>query len=164
MNDNGLMLLSQKVGKLLLEKKMWLSCAESCTGGLLLSTLTDVAGSSAYVKGGVVCYTNEVKEKILGVSSKVLSDCPDAVCPQVAEELSLGVKNLLGTELGVGITGIAGPGGGSEEKPVGLVYIGVSGERGTGVKRFVFKGERCEIKSQAVRQALLMVKEILEAL
>ncbi len=116
--------LEQVVGKLLTERGMTLSVAESCTGGLLSKRITDLPGASAYYKGGVCSYANEVKTALLGVSEQTLADV-GAVSPTVAEQMARGVANCMGTDVGVGITGIAGPDGGSAEKPVGLVYISV---------------------------------------
>ena len=153
-------LLEEKVGTVLKNRSLTLACAESCTGGLLTSRLTDVAGSSAYIKGAVVSYSNEVKMSHLGVKEETLASY-GAVSKETAREMSEGVRSRIGADLGVGITGIAGPGGGSAEKPVGLVYISVAGARGTVVKRNVFAGTRTEIKRQAVDTALNMLLEYL---
>ncbi len=147
-----------RVGNLLLQKGYTIACAESCTGGLLTSRLTDVAGSSAYVKGSVVSYTNEVKHGVLGVSQELL-DTVGAVSPEVAEEMAEGVRKVIGSDIGVSVTGLAGPGGGTEEKPVGLVFIGISGSRGTHVIKCIFSGSRIEIKQQAAERALQLIDE-----
>ncbi len=117
--------LASAVGKLLKDKGETVSVAESCTGGGLGAMLTEIPGSSDYFLGGIIAYANEVKIKFLGVSAEVLSEY-GAVSEIVAQQMALGVKKQLGTTWGIGITGIAGPGGGSEEKPVGLVYIGIA--------------------------------------
>jgi nicotinamide-nucleotide amidase len=121
--------LSEVVGKLLLSKKQTLSVAESCTGGGLGQLLTDTAGSSAYFWGGVIAYDNSVKTRILSVDPTVL-EREGAVSEAVAIQMATGVRDRLGTDWGVSITGIAGPGGGTEAKPVGLVYIGIAGPEG----------------------------------
>ena len=152
------MLLEEEAGKLLLDSHQTIACAESCTGGLLTSRLTDVAGSSAYVLGSIVSYTNEVKMSHLGVKEETLKQF-GAVSEQTAKEMSGGVKGRIGTDIGVGITRIAGPGGGSVEKPVGLVYISIAGPKGVIVTKNLFKGSRSEIKKQTTDKALTMLVE-----
>ena len=148
--------LSAAAGKALAEREDTVACAESCTGGLLSSLLTDVEGSSAYVMGSVVAYANEVKEKQLGVNPETLAKY-GAVSEQTAREMARGVMKLMGTSIGVGITGIAGPGGGTEEKPVGRVYIAVAGSQGEQVRANDFRGSRYEVKLQTVSTALRML-------
>jgi PncC family amidohydrolase len=114
--------LSQKLGKQLDEHRLTISLAESCTGGLLASILTDIPGSSHYVTGGVVSYSNEAKMQVLGVSPETL-EAHGAVSAETAAEMARGVRTLLQTDLAISVTGIAGPGGGTPEKPVGLVYL-----------------------------------------
>lgn len=148
--------LEEIVGRGLLQKGWSIACAESCTGGLLTSRLTDVAGSSAYVKGSVVAYSNEIKARLLGVSEETLR-VYGAVSEQTAAEMSEGIRKTIGVDVGVGITGIAGPGGGTAEKPVGLVYISVSGKDGTVVQEHHFRGTRSEIKQQSAEHALSLI-------
>ena len=150
------MLLEEEAGKLLLDSSQTIACAESCTGGLLTSRLTDVAGSSAYVLGSIVSYTNEVKMSHLGVKEETLKQF-GAVSEQTAKEMSGVVRGRIGADIGVGITGIAGPGGGSVEKPVGLVYISIAGPKGVIVTKNLFKGSRSEIKKQTTDKALTML-------
>lgn len=152
--------LPDMVGQMLCAKGYTISCAESCTGGLLTSTLTDVPGSSAYVMGSVVSYSNDVKSRILHVAEETLA-AHGAVSPETARAMAEGVRNLMQTDVGVGITGIAGPGGGSPEKPVGLVYVAVSTLGKTSVEKNVFSGVRAEIKRAAVNKALAMVQEMI---
>ena len=147
---------SAAVGKALQERGATISCAESCTGGLLSSLLTDVEGSSAYMKGAVVAYSNEVKEKLLGLKHETLEQY-GAVSEQTAREMARGAAKLMGTDIGVGITGIAGPGGGSEEKPVGRVYIAVAGSQGEQVRASDFPGSRYDVKLQTASTALRML-------
>ena len=151
------------VGRLLKEKQLTIACAESCTGGLLSSRLTDMPGSSAYVMGAVVSYTNEIKSRELGVSRELLS-AKGAVCEEVARAMAEGIALKFGTDLGVGITGIAGPDGGSAEKPVGLVYIATAGREGTIVKRNLFTGRRSEIKYKTTQTALDMIRQYISKL
>ena len=117
--------LASVVGKLLTEKKQTISVAESCTGGGLGAMLTEVAGSSNYFYGGVIAYSNNIKISQLGVSSQTLKNY-GAVSPQVAEEMAKGVQQKMNTDWSIAVTGIAGPGGGSEDKPVGLVYAAIA--------------------------------------
>lgn len=135
-----------------------LATAESCTGGLLGHRLTNVPGASSVYLGGVIAYSNEVKVSLLGVREATLS-AQGAVSEVVAREMAAGVWQRLGSDWGVGITGIAGPGGGTAEKPVGLVYIGVAGAGRTREDRCVFSGTREEIKAQSVEYALGMLLE-----
>ncbi|ORU01341.1 Competence-damaged protein:CinA [Anaerovibrio sp. JC8] len=150
--------LEEQAGQALLDTHQTIACAESCTGGLLTSRLTDVAGSSAYVLGSIVSYTNEVKMSHLGVKEATLKEF-GAVSEQTAKEMSSGIKGRIGADIGVGITGIAGPGGGSVEKPVGLVYISVAGPKGVVVTKNLFSGTRTEIKRQTTDKALTMLIE-----
>lgn len=127
--------------------------AESCTGGGVGSAITSVAGSSAVYLGGVVSYSNEVKAKVLGVSCDSLARF-GAVSPQVAAEMATGVRRLVGADCAVSLTGIAGPGGGSAEKPVGLVWFGLAREGGVSVESRVFAGDRARVRAAAVEHAL----------
>lgn len=129
--------LASVVGQLLLASSQTLSVAESCTGGGLGQMLTTVSGSSQYFLGGIISYDNQVKTALLKVDSQDLAD-KGAVSAVVAEQMAVGVQNLLGTTWGLSITGIAGPDGGSDDKPVGLVYIGVARKNGA-VKSFEFR-------------------------
>ncbi|MDX1641605.1 MAG: competence/damage-inducible protein A [Balneolaceae bacterium] len=115
--------LSRVVGQLLVEKNLTIAVAESCTGGFLANEITDIAGSSRYMMGGVIAYANEVKKEMLGVSQKSLDE-DGAVSKTVALQMAKGVAEQLGANIGISTTGIAGPGGGTEEKPVGLVWMG----------------------------------------
>ena len=116
---------AERTGKELRAAGLTIACAESCTGGLLTSMLTDVSGSSSYVMGSVVSYSNDVKARVLHVSEETLA-VYGAVSEETAREMAQSVRKLIHADIGVGITGIAGPDGGSTEKPVGLVYIAVS--------------------------------------
>ncbi|MBO4401364.1 MAG: CinA family protein [Selenomonadaceae bacterium] len=142
---------------MLTEKNLTIACAESCTGGLLTSRLTDVSGSSAYVKGSVVAYSNEIKISALNVHEQTLENF-GAVSEQTALEMAAGIRKSFNTSIGLSITGIAGPTGGTDEKPVGLVYIAVSGDNGDMAKKFSFNGTRTEIKQKAVEAALVLIQ------
>jgi PncC family amidohydrolase len=144
------------VGDLLKKRGLTLAVAESCTGGLLSSMITDVPGSSGYFTGSVVAYDNEVKKKTLGVKSATLREY-GAVSVAAADEMASGVRKKLKTDIGIAVTGIAGPGGGTIRKPVGTVFIGVSVKDSVFVKKFLFKGERKKIKKLSSTAALEMV-------
>ena len=147
--------VEERLGQVLSENHKTIACAESCTGGLITSRLTDVPGSSAYVPGSIVSYANEIKHRLVGVQEKTLAAF-GAVSPQVAQEMAEGIRRVMQTDLGVAVTGIAGPGGGTPEKPVGLVYIAVTGEAGTIVRENHFSGSRREVKRQTSETALEM--------
>ena len=143
------------LGKKLLEQHKTLAFAESCTGGLASSLVTDVAGSSEYLVGSAVTYTNEAKYKLLEVQEATLTDY-GAVSEQTACEMAQGVRKLFGSDFGVGITGNAGPGG-SEGKPVGLVYIAVATGREVYCKEYLFTADRIENKLRIALTAISMV-------
>lgn len=151
-----------KLGALLREKRLTLAAAESCTGGLLSSLITDVAGSSDYFTGAVVAYDNEVKKKILGVRAGTIKN-RGAVSAQTAAEMAEGVRKRLNSGIGVSITGIAGPGGGNPEKPVGTVFIAVTDGKRAFTKKFLFKGTRRHIKEKSARGALSMLIGLIKA-
>ena len=143
------------LGKKLLEQHKTLAFAESCTGGLASSLVTDVAGSSEYLVGSAVTYTNEAKHKLLEVQETTLTSY-GAVSEQTACEMAQGVRMLFGSDFGVGITGNAGPGG-SEGKPVGLVYIAVATGREVYCKEYLFTADRIENKLRIALTAISMV-------
>lgn len=147
-------------GTLLRENGFSLSLAESCTGGLASSFVTDVSGSSDYFKGSVVAYDNEVKKDLLGVTPVILKEY-GAVSSQCALSMASGVMGLFKTDASIAITGIAGPGGGTIRKPVGTVYVAVRVKDRTQVKKFLFKGTRRSIKKEAVEAALTLLSKAL---
>ena len=148
--------------KVALEKGITIGSAESCTGGLVGKTLTDLGGSSGYYQGGIISYANTVKEQVLGVSSDTLTTY-GAVSEETAKEMVEGVFRVLRTDYAIATTGIAGPGGGSEEKPVGLVYIGIGTPRGITVHKEIFIGDRTSIRNSVAEQAIQYVyKELIE--
>jgi len=149
------------IGRLLAGSGLKLAVAESCTGGLIGHRITSIAGSSDYFAGGVIAYSNEVKVRVLGVQRAVLSK-HGAVSGQVALQMAEGVMRLTGTDVAVAVTGVAGPGGGSVKKPVGLVFIAVAGGGGRKqVRRFRFSGSRAQVKMAASQAALGMLIDLL---
>ena len=158
---------SNKIGELLKLKGLWLATAESCTGGLLGHLITNTAGSSEYYLGGFITYSNETKERWLGVAHSTLVQS-GAVSRETVLEMARGVRNALGEKIqpekiiGISISGIAGPGGGSPEKSVGTVWIGVSGEAGAEAEKFHFQGNRSEIKTQSAEKAMELLVEYLQ--
>jgi len=149
------------VGKLLLEHKLTLATAESCTGGLIGHRLTNVPGSSEYFAGGVIAYSYDAKEHLLGVHHNTLYD-HGAVSAETAVEMARGTRRALDADIGVSVTGIAGPGGGLPDKPVGLVYIALSARHFERVERFVWDKDRAGNKWESSEAALRMVREYLE--
>jgi PncC family amidohydrolase len=152
------------VGDLLNAKGLTIAVAESCTGGLLLSRLTDVPGSSSYVRGGVVAYSNDLKVDLAGVTPALIESF-GAVSEPVATTLAEGIRARTGAHIGVGVTGIAGPSGGTPQKPVGTVVVAVVAPEGYArVRTFSFPGVRAQVKFQATQAALDMVRRALEAI
>ena len=139
-------------------KARGLTCAtaESCTGGGVGSAITAVPGSSAVFAGGVISYSNDVKRDVLGVSADILQNV-GAVSSETAAQMAAGARRLLKTDLAVSLTGIAGPDGGSEEKPVGLVWFGLATKDGVRTEKAIFRGDRAKVREQAVTHALGML-------
>src|SRR5215831_12181160 len=152
--------LEEVVGLLLVMKNATISAAESCTGGLVAERLTDIAGSSKYFMSSVVCYSNESKMELAGIPPLLL-EMQGAVSEEVARGLAEGIRERAKTTIGVGVTGIAGPGGGSPEKPVGTVHISVVSPLETVHRRFSFPGDRTRIRWQASQASLDMVRRAL---
>jgi len=148
--------LEKKVLKKFVQSKKTLALAESCTGGLMGDRLTNMAGASAYFLLGIIAYNNAAKTRLLGVPARLLKK-HGAVSRPVAAAMAQGVRKILKTDYGLGITGIAGPGGGSKTKPVGLVFIALSTPQKTKVRKFLFKGNRLAIKKAAAQTALKML-------
>ena len=145
--------LEDAVGSLLIKNRKTIATAESCTGGLIGDRLTNISGSSLYYKGGIVAYSNSVKEKTIGVKKETL-DSAGSVSEETALEMARGIRNKLNADIGLSTTGIAGPKGGTKEKPVGLVYIAISYDRGEKVYRFVFTPYRKTNKLMTSQAAL----------
>lgn len=152
--------LEEVVGRLLTRSRKTLAIAESCTGGLISSRITDVPGSSRYFKRGEVAYSNEVKVSELKMTPGSLKKY-GAVSRQVAAQMAKNVREIAGTDYGLGVTGIAGPSGGTRSKPVGLVYIAVSGPKNTVCRKFNFTGERKIIKFKTSQAALDLLRQCL---
>lgn len=149
-----------KIGRLLKERGLWLAVAESCSGGLLSSWITDIPGSSEYFKGGIVSYTEYAKREILGVSLKTLKRYSAASGP-VACEMADGARRWLEADIGLSITGIAGPSGATAEKPVGTVFIGWAFKGKIDFKGYRFGGIRRQVKEDASMAALELLEGIL---
>ena len=149
--------LEAVVGDLLRERELTIAVAESCTGGLLTSRLTDVPGSSDYVERGVVCYSNRAKIELAGVPESTIRE-HGAVSEPVAQAMAEGIRSRSGTNIGIGVTGIAGPGGGTPQKPVGTVAVAVVADDETRVRTFQFIGGRDMVKFQAAQSALNMTR------
>lgn len=143
-------------------KNLTLATAESCTAGLLAACLTHVPGASDWFRGGVVVYSNDLKQSLAGVKPETLRRC-GAVSREVALELASGARKRCGADLGVGITGIAGPGGGTDEKPVGTVHLAVAGPSGVRHRSLSLHGDREEIRRDSVREALKELIRFLDA-
>jgi PncC family amidohydrolase len=152
--------LAEDIGKVLRIKKLTLAVAESCTGGKLGDLITEVPGSSDYFLGGVISYSNDAKTSLLGVDATTLKT-KGAVSEEVALQMAAGARKILNADIGVGITGVAGPAGGTPQKPVGLVYIAVSSSGASVCRRNVFNGTRSVIKDQSAQKALAMLREFL---
>jgi nicotinamide-nucleotide amidase len=149
--------LEHVVGTMLIEKGLTLGVAESCTGGLITHRLTDIPGSSSYLLCGIVAYSNDAKHRILGVDRRLI-EVYGAVSAEVAAAMSEGVRTISGADIGISATGIAGPGGGSSEKPVGLLYCGLSSDRGTEIKKLQFVEDRIINKKRMSQAVLDMVR------
>jgi len=149
--------MEEVVADLLTRHKATISVAESCTGGLLAERLTSIAGSSSYFLGGVVCYSNELKTAWADVPAELIA-AKGAVSSEVAVALAQGIRRRVGSTIGIGITGIAGPSGGSEEKPVGTVFIALASAEGVKEKNPRFPGDREMIRFQASQVALDLVR------
>ncbi len=152
--------LSAAIGDLLRTRRWTLALAESCTGGLLGHLITDVPGSSDYFLGGVIAYSNEAKEQLLGVRNATLLE-HGAVSEATAREMAAGARRLLGAHVALAVTGIAGPGGGTPDKPVGLVYIALDAPDQQWCRRYVWRGDRAANKSSSARAALLLLYDYL---
>ena len=153
--------VDEQVASALIEQGFTVAVAESCTGGLLLARLTDRPGASAFVRGGIVAYSDEVKRQLAGVDAKLIAD-HGAVSQEVAVALAEGARDRLGADIGIGVTGVAGPGGGTAEKPVGTVWIALAGpgERGA-VRRADQRGTRADVRERTALAALHMLRRLL---
>lgn len=152
--------MEKVVAVLLSMKNLTISVAESCTGGLISNKLTDISGSSSYFKRGIIAYSNDAKVELLKVPEEAIKTF-GAVSREVAEEMASGVRRLSKTDLGLSVTGIAGPTGGTLQKPVGLVYVAISSVERTLCKEFRFSGDRLKIKEQTAQSALDFLRRYL---
>ncbi|MHB1005270.1 MAG: CinA family protein [Chloroflexota bacterium] len=158
----GLTQLGQQLAEAFTGKDLKLALAESCTGGLVADSVTDVAGSSAYFVGGVVAYANEAKENLLGVPTSVIAE-HGAVSEAVALAMARGIRARLGADVSLAITGIAGPGGATPHKPVGLVWLAVVGPWGERAQSFQARGDRLANKRRFAEEALGAILAYLRA-
>ena len=149
---------AERVVGYMIENGISVSSAESCTGGLFAKTLTDISGVSAIFPGGVVSYSNEVKENLLGVRADTLASV-GAVSEDTARQMAQGVRRLMGTDIGVSATGIAGPNSDGTDKPVGLVYIALDDKDGTTVVRLDLNGDRSAIRQGTVSAIFDLIAE-----
>ena len=159
MSDDAIRSLAEQVLDLCRRKKLLLATAESCTGGMIAAALTDIAGSSDVVERGFVTYSNRAKTELLGVAADLIAR-QGAVSAEVAAAMVEGALAHAPVDLAIAVTGIAGPGGGSAEKPVGLVYLGVATRGGTTrIERRVFPGDRASVRCATVKRALQLLRE-----
>ncbi len=149
------------MGELLKRRGLRLALAESCTGGLVSHLITNVPGSSAYYVGGVTAYANEAKVRLLGVSPETLEKY-GAVSAETVIEMARGIRNALEADIGVSVSGIAGPDGGTPEKPVGTVWIGISATKDEYARHHLFEGDRLRVKEQSAQAALRLLVEHLQ--
>ena len=161
MTREGTKVVEEQVGVLLKQSGLKLATAESCTGGLVAHRITSVSGSSAYYVGGLVAYADEVKEAHLDVQIQTLLE-HGAVSEETAREMAKGVRRRLGADVGLSITGIAGPMGGTAEKPVGLVYVALSAPGAEICQEHVWQGDRLENKEQSAQAALCLLLDYLQ--
>lgn len=157
---NDSLSLVEEVSFQLRTRRFTLSTAESCTGGMIAAAVTELAGSSDIFKGSIVAYSNEIKEKILGVPAEILKE-HGAVSEECVAAMVDNVCAGFDTDAGIAVSGIAGPGGATEDKPVGLVFIGVRVKELTEVRKFNFRGSRETVRKRAVASALRMLRELL---
>ena len=162
MTDERLVELARRLFDVCVERGLTVATAESCTGGLVAHAITEIAGSSTYYIGGFVTYADDVKRDQLGVGAELLV-AHGAVSAQVARAMAEGARARLGTDLAVAITGIAGPGGGSDEKPVGLTYVAVADGEGVDVRRHLWPGDRSANKRDGAVAALELLLDRLGA-
>ena len=155
--------LETVIGERLAEHKLTLVTAESCTGGLIAHRITNVSGSSAYFLGGIVSYSNEAKAQLLGVQRNTI-ETHGAVSEETALEMARGARRVFGADMAVSVTGIAGPGGGTPEKPVGLVWIALSTDIAERAQQFIWNKDREGNKVESAEAALQMVWEYLQKL
>ena len=155
MEDNS---LEQEVASLLLALKTTIAVAESCTGGLICHRLTNISGSSDYLEMGVVAYSNRSKIELLGVPQQIIN-AHGAVSEECVRAMAIGVKRLAGTDLGLSVSGIAGPTGGTPDKPVGAVHIALAWNHDVDCWKYLFRGSRRQIKEKTSEEALIQLRD-----
>jgi PncC family amidohydrolase len=155
--------LEVRIGEGLQELSLTVSVAESCTGGLVGSRLTDVAGSSMYFLGGIIAYSNDAKVKLLAVRRETLAT-HGAVSEETAREMAEGVRKSFGTDIGLAVTGIAGPGGATKDKPVGLMWLALSAKEGIQTRLIRLTGDRLQNKAAGAEQLLSLLEEYINSL
>ena len=153
--------LLNKVSDILKKQHLTIATAESCTGGLIAHTLTNISGSSEYFDRGVISYSNTAKIELLGVPEKILQQY-GAVSEQTAQAMAQGIRTRAHVDIGLATTGIVGPTGGTKDKPIGLVYVAVATEKKVMVKRFLFSGDRLQNKEYTCTTALSLLLETIE--
>ena len=158
MASDDLVRLARRLGEVCAPGSLTVATAESCTGGLVAHAITEIPGSSAWFVGGVVSYSNGLKERLLGVPSEVLA-AHGAVSAQVAVAMATGARERLAATAAVAVTGIAGPDGGTPDKPVGLTYVAVADEAGADVRRYLWTGDRSANKEASAVAALELLIE-----
>ncbi|MEW5758447.1 MAG: CinA family protein [Candidatus Omnitrophota bacterium] len=154
------MILEKRIAKIISESKLTISVAESCTGGLLSHRLTNISGSSRYFILGIVAYSNQAKRSLLKISKQVIEKY-GPVSREIAILLAKQISKIAKSDIGIGITGIAGPTGGSKLKPVGLIFIALHFNKKTTCKKFNFVGNRLEIKKKTADSALKLIEQCL---
>ena len=157
-DGDELRILARRLQAVCTARGLTVATAESCTGGLVAHAITEIAGSSAYFRGGIVAYSNMIKEAELGVPAEVIA-AHGAVSAQVATAMASGARDRLAVDLAVSVTGIAGPDGGTEAKPVGLTYVAVADARGVEVRRFMWTGGRSANKRSSAAAVLELLLE-----
>ena len=162
MAGDPLVTLAERLQGICLGRGLTVATAESCTGGLVAATITEVAGSSGYFRGAIVSYADDAKQALLDVPADMLA-AHGAVSAQVARAMAIEARRRLGASLAVSVTGVAGPGGGSAGKPVGLTYVGVADEDGADVRRFSWSGDRAANRRASVIAALELLVERAES-
>jgi PncC family amidohydrolase len=162
MDSDPIAQLVERLQAFCLQRRLTVAAAESCTGGLVAKLITDVAGSSGYFRAGLVTYSDGSKTRLLGVPEEELA-AHGAVSAQVARSMAVGALNRAGADAAVAVTGVAGPGGGSPAKPVGLTYVAVADAAGVDVRRFVWSGDRSANRSASARAAIELLLERVSA-
>ena len=150
--------IEASIGNILTDKKLTIALAESCTGGLITSRITDISGSSNYLIGSIICYTNKIKSDFVDVPPQIIIDY-GAVSHQTAELLATGIRQKFAATIGMGITGIAGPTGATPTKPVGTVFVAIDGPSGIQCKQYTFNGQRTAIKYCISQATLHMLRQ-----